>query len=76
MSAPSRRLDRKASAQFLTDEGYPIQPTTLAKYACVGGGPEFESFGRKPLYTPENLLKWARARTSGPRGSTSSPGVA
>jgi len=40
-----RRLDRKEAAQFLTAHGYRTAPATLAKLACIGGGPAFESFG-------------------------------
>jgi hypothetical protein len=69
-----RRLDRKQAAQFLTDLGYRTAPATLAKLACIGGGPTFESFGRKPLYREADLLAWAEGRTTGPRRSTSDPG--
>jgi len=70
-----RRLDRKQAAQFLTERGYRTAPATLAKLACIGGGPTFESFGRRPLYRETNLLAWAHARTTGPRRSTSDPGT-
>lgn len=51
-----RRLDRKQAAQFLTDLGYRTAHATLAKLACIGGGPTFQSFGRKPLYREADLL--------------------
>ena len=70
-----RRLDRKEAAQFLTSHGYRTAPATLAKLACLGGGPVFESFGRRPLYREDDLLAWAAARTTGPRRSTSDPGT-
>jgi len=70
-----RRFTRREAADYLTDHGYPVAPTTLAKYASIGGGPVFESFGRRPLYRPENLLLWARARSTGPRRSTSDKGA-
>ena len=69
-----RRFTRHEAAAFLTDYGYPVAPTTLAKYASIGGGPAFESFGRRPLYRPDDLLTWARERSTGPRRSTSDPG--
>jgi hypothetical protein len=69
-----RRLGRKEAAQFLTDQGYKTAPATLAKLACVGGGPPFHSFGRRPLYTEGDLLAWAQTRTTGLRRSTSDPG--
>jgi hypothetical protein len=68
------KLDRKRAAQFLTERGYRTAPATLAKLACVGGGPTFQSFGRKPLYREADLLAWAEAKTTGPRRSTSDPG--
>ena len=69
------RLDRRQAAAFLTARGYRTAPATLAKLACIGGGPTFESFGRKPLYREADLLVWARAKTTGPRQSTSDPGA-
>jgi hypothetical protein len=70
-----RRLDRKQAATFLTECGYRTAPATLAKLASIGGGPSFESFGRRPLYREADLLAWAQARTTGPRRSTSDPGT-
>jgi hypothetical protein len=72
--AYERKLDRKEAARFLTERGYRTAPATLAKLACLGGGPAFESFGRKPLYREADLLAWAQSRTTGPRRSTSDPG--
>lgn len=69
-----RRFTRREAATILTENGYPIAPTTLAKYASIGGGPIFDSFGRRPLYRADDLMTWARERSSGPRRSTSDPG--
>ena len=69
-----RRLGRREAAQFLTERGYRTAPATLAKLACIGGGPTFHSFGRKPLYREADLIAWAEARTTGPRRSTSDLG--
>jgi len=69
------RLDRRQAADFLSAHGYRTAPTTLAKLACIGGGPTFASFSRKPLYREADLLAWARATTTGPRRSTSDPGA-
>jgi hypothetical protein len=38
-----RRLDRKQAAEFLTELGYRTAHATLAKLACIGGGPIFQS---------------------------------
>jgi hypothetical protein len=70
-----RKLGRKDAAHFLTNRGYKTAPATLARLACVGGGPTFRSFGRKPLYREADLLAWAVSRTTGPRRSTSDPGI-
>lgn len=66
-----RRLTRREAADFLTTRGYRVAPTTLAKYATVGGGPLFQCFGRKPLYRPADLVAWVEARTTGPLRTTS-----
>ena len=69
------RLDRQQAAAFLSARGYRTAPATLAKLASIGGGPVFESFGRKPLYREADLLAWAQGRTTGPRRSTTDPVV-
>lgn len=66
-----RRLTRREAADFLTGRGYRVAPATLAKYATVGGGPIFESFGRRPIYKPADLLAWVTSKSTGPRRSTS-----
>jgi hypothetical protein len=72
---PTALLDRKQAAAFLTEHGFKTAVATLAKLACIGGGPLYRSWGRKPLYLPAELLSWAQARTTGPRRSTSDPGT-
>ena len=64
-------LRRIPAATFLRERGYPTTSATLAKLACIGGGPRFRSFGRIPLYSEDDLLAWAEARTSPLRRSTS-----
>lgn len=66
-----RRLTRREASDYLTMRGFRVAPTTLAKYASVGGGPVFRCFGRKPLYRPADLVAWVEARTTGPLHSTS-----
>lgn len=70
-----RRFTRQQAAEYLAENGYPVAPTTLAKYASIGGGPVFDSFGRRPLYRADDLLTWARDRSTGPRRSTSDQGA-
>jgi hypothetical protein len=67
------RLDTRQASDFLTERGYKTAPATLNKKRCVGGGPEFELFGRRPLYKEAALLEWAQARTTPPLRSTSDP---
>jgi hypothetical protein len=71
MIEPERRCDTRQAAAFLTEIGFRTAPTTLNKLRCIGGGPEFELFGRRPLYREQSLLEWVRARTTPPRRSTS-----
>ena len=66
-----RRLTRAEAAAFLSERGFRVAYATLNKYATVGGGPVFESFGRRPLYRPTDLMAWVAGKTSGPRRSTS-----
>lgn len=44
---------------------------TLAKLACIGGGPKFRRMGRFPYYTRTDLDDWAYSRMSPPVSSTS-----
>lgn len=64
-------LDRKASAKFLTDTGFPTAQRQLEKLACLGGGPVFRRYGRRALYRKADLLAWAESRMSAPLSNTS-----
>jgi hypothetical protein len=71
MASP-RYLRRKQAAQYLNDDwGIPTAASTLAKRAVVGGGPSFHSAGRIPLYSLDELDRYARAKLGKPRKSTS-----
>ena len=72
--ATNNLLGRREAAQFLTERGFKTAPSTLAKLACVGGGPNFISFGRRPLYAPDTLIDWAESRCTGLRRNTSDAG--
>jgi hypothetical protein len=39
-----------------------VSPKTLAKYACIGGGPPMVKFGRRVGYPERRLFEWGRAR--------------
>ena len=68
---PDAKLTRACTAAALTEVGYPTAPATLASLACRGGGPEFQKFGHRPLYTWSAALEWAEKRLSKPIRSTS-----
>lgn len=64
-------LRRNQAADYL-QERYGFGTTeTLAKLACVGGGPRFRKLGRLPVYTPADLDAWVESRLSAPVASTS-----
>jgi hypothetical protein len=66
------KLRRKAASKYLHDvHGVDRAPSTLAKYAVVGGGPVFQRMGRDPVYTPHNLDDWVASKLSAPMRSTS-----
>jgi hypothetical protein len=54
------RLRRKLACEYLEIMfGITVAPSTLAKYACVGGGPDFQRVNRTPLYPRGSLDAWA-----------------
>ena len=60
MTELDKRLDTREASVFLTAIGYTTAPATLNKLRCIGGGPVFEKFGRRPLYSETSLLSWVR----------------
>jgi hypothetical protein len=66
-----RRLSRREASDFLTTRGFRVAHATLAKLAVLGGGPTYEKFGRKPLYTEQGLLAWVASKTGAPQQHTS-----
>jgi hypothetical protein len=63
-SLPSPRNMRRAEAAHYLREahGIPCAPATLAKYACIGGGPAFRKAGKFPIYSRDELDAWAKQR--------------
>ena len=61
-------LRRRAAAEYLREQRrIPCSEKTLAKLACIGGGPVYRLFGRIPLYTSLDLdLRRLQARQAGP----------
>jgi hypothetical protein len=65
-------LRRRAAAEYLREKrGIPCSEKTLAKLACIGGGPLYRRFGRIPLYLIADLDTYAEAKLSKPIRSTS-----
>ncbi|WP_200840463.1 hypothetical protein [Geminicoccus flavidas] len=57
----SRYMRRATASEYLGNIwGIERKPTSLAKLACIGGGPRFVKAGRIPLYRPDWLDDWAR----------------
>jgi hypothetical protein len=73
LTASTSRYLRRASAAFYVREnwGLPCSAKWLAKLAVVGGGPIYRKAGRFPLYSPDDLDRWAESRLGAPRRSTS-----
>ena len=68
-------LRRRAGAEYLREQrGIPCSEKTLAKLACIGGGPIYCRFGRIPLYLIADLDAYAEAKLSKPIRSTSEYG--
>ena len=65
-----RLLSRKESADYLKERGFPVSPNTLQKYVTVGGGPLYQIFGNRALYTTDNLDSWAEQKLTPPRASS------
>jgi hypothetical protein len=66
---------RRAAAEYLREQrGIPCSEKTLAKLACIGGGPAYRLFGRIPLYSIADLDAYAEAKLSKPVRSTSEYG--
>ena len=57
------------------NRGIPTSEKTLAKLACIGGGPVYRLFGRIPLYLIADLDVYADAKLSKPVRSTSEYGA-
>jgi hypothetical protein len=66
-----RYFRRKEAGQYLREKFGFGSPATLAKLACIGGGPEFFKAGSIVLYAEKPLDAWALSKISGPKRSTS-----
>jgi hypothetical protein len=68
---PNAWLTRRATAQALTEAGFPVPPATLATKATRGGGPPFRKWGPRVLYRWGESLTWAIEKL-GPRVTSTS----
>ena len=60
-------LTKKQASEYLTNElGLPISEKTLSKYISIGGSPTFRKFGRRVVYTIDDLTNWAQSKLSKP----------
>lgn len=59
MPGDKRLMNPAAAAAYLGG----IQPTTLAKWRCIGGGPEFTKVGGRVFYDVRVLDAWLDGRT-------------
>lgn len=77
MSFPvSAFLRRHAAAEYLHVKwGIPCSKKTLAKLACIGGGPIYTLYNRTPLYAHADLDIFAEAKLSKRVRSTSEYGA-
>lgn len=67
-------LTRGQAAEYCIKQDFPVSPKTLAKYACVGGGPKFRKFGKmRVIYKIEDLDEWIERRLSKTFSSTGIP---
>lgn len=70
-----RYLNRRAASEYLMRKwGISRSPKTLAKLACIGGGPEMTYLGRAPMYSPVSLDAWVRSMMGAPVAHTSARG--
>jgi hypothetical protein len=68
---PAQFLRRKQAGEYLKAKFGFGSEKTLAKLACVGGGPEMRKAGVAALYEPAKLDEWALAKIGAPQRSTS-----
>jgi hypothetical protein len=68
---PKEFLNRREASEYLKNRGLPGAVATLAKLACVGGGPVMHRFGaRRVLYLPADLDAWAESKLSARCGTS------
>lgn len=66
---------RNQAAAYLHQQFGAYTTSTLAKLACVGGGPQFRKIGKYPLYSQDDLDAWASSKMTATVSSTSEFGA-
>jgi hypothetical protein len=64
----------QASDYIRVRTGHRPSENTLKKLRCIGGGPEYRTWGRFIVYTTDALDAWITERLSGRKRSTSDDG--
>jgi hypothetical protein len=68
----TRKLLRTEASAYLKEKfGISRTPKTLAKMACLGGGPRYYKTRRETLYDPADLDEWVEGMIGEPIESTS-----
>ena len=67
----SKFLSREEAAQYLTELGLRTARGTLQKWVTTGGGPAYRRYGKRAVYTIDDLEAWAKSKLSAPRHTTS-----
>ena len=57
-------MRRKEAGAYCQSRGFPVSANYLRKLACIGGGPQFQYFGRVPMYKREWLDEWIASKLS------------
>ncbi len=72
MNQPVKRYRRAEASTYLKEKwGISRKPSTLAKLAVIGGGPNFQKDGKTPLYPGNELDSYAESQLSPLKSSTS-----
>ncbi|MDX2101594.1 MAG: helix-turn-helix domain-containing protein [Alphaproteobacteria bacterium] len=67
-----RLLTRTEASEYLASVGTPVAVRTLAKLACVGGGPAYRKFnGHAVRYSRADLDAWIAEKLSPARENSS-----
>jgi hypothetical protein len=76
MHEPAPKYFRRKDAGAYLKKRYGFgSERTLAKLACIGGGPVFRRAGPMVVYTENDLDEWALAKIGPPQRSTSDAAV-